>query len=85
MQKRCTVSGCRNFITTRAAAHGAEQCKVCRRESGILVDRCTFKYENGRKCYERNHEYHFHCPEANCNGEVYCELCMQCPNCNPCH
>jgi len=80
MQPRCTISGCNNFITTRAAAHGAEQCKVCRKKAT-----CQFVYGNGRKCYERNHEYHCHCSRAECNGAVYCEMCMQCPNCDPCH
>ena len=85
MQSHCSTSKCKNFVSAKASVHGRTECKVCRRENGSLISRCQFVYQNGTKCNQRNHEYHYHCSGKDCNGALFCELCMQCPNCEPCH
>jgi hypothetical protein len=84
-QSRCINSECPHFISVKALKYEREKCKFCREKDGSLKRRCEFQYNDGMKCHESNDQYHYHCSEANCNGAVYCSLCMQCPNCNPCH
>jgi hypothetical protein len=86
-----SCASCKKMISVKAVSYGRNQCKRCRRANGTLVMRpkyCKFVYKNGSVCREElNHcmDYHCHCVNPSCNGAVYCELCMQCPVCDPCH
>lgn len=81
----CVNPGCHNYISVKALNHERNTCKVCRKKNGTLQWTCRFRYNDGRKCQESNHKYHFHCSDVKCNGAVFCGCCTQCPNCNPCH
>ena len=54
---------------------------------------CGHQFKNGSECtyklFHRNlyDEYHNHCKNDwndECDGD-WCEVCSQCPTCNPCH
>ncbi len=86
-----SCASCKMSISRKAVSFGRNQCKNCRRANGTLVMRpklCKFVYQNGNLCHETLNQcadYHCHCTNPSCNGAVYCELCMQCPVCDPCH
>ncbi len=80
MPHRCV--SCKNFVSNKASLHGRNQCKKCRRKNGTLVWTCKYRFKNGVRCHELNHDYHVHCVRETCNGAVYCSLCIQCPVCD---
>lgn len=77
---------CSYMISKKAIEHGCTKCKSCRKKNGSMITgkRCGYDYGDGHKCKEIYLDYHEHCYNPSCYGNIYCELCSQCSICNPC-
>ena len=83
----CINVRCNKMISKKALLFNCNTCKLCRTADGTVIKRpkkCGYMYKNGTKCDETHLDYHDHCCNPTCNGNVLCELCMQCCICDPC-
>lgn len=85
VDRQCSEPDCLNPISRKAFLNfNCRECIKCRR---YIVTReiCRYRYDNGAICRETDLKYHMHCDNYGCDGAVYCETCLQCPICDPCH
>ena len=84
----CSSKDCNKIISRKAIIFGCINCKTCRRKIGTLKQRqpiCGYRNKYGDVCkHDYLLEYHAHCDNESCAGEILCELCGQCPICDPC-
>ena len=69
-------SECKNILSKNATAKGYTTCRLHKPKKWKL---CGYRYSNGRRCNEPDHNYHVHC--GSCEY-TYCEMCGCCHYCD---
>lgn len=86
VDRQCSKPDCGNPISRRAfLKFNCRECIKCRAYVVRRPKICGYRYDNNAICKETYLDYHDHCGNIGCDGAVYCETCLQCPVCDPCH